>query len=418
MEEVNKGIHINIDSLSNPDNEMGAGLPIDGLTDSLQRIINDVAEALQSPKDYVTASLFSVASAAMGNKFRLVTDNTDVPMLWTILVGDSGVGKSQPITTMAKPLMQEQKERLQGYRAAVRAWRQAKDETQAKPIFSQLFVSDITPESLYKCMSDNPNGLIQYSDEIMSFIGDFGRYNKSGEESKYLSIWSGKPITINRKSEEPYMVDKPFLSVIGGIQPNLLGELFTTRRMVSGFSQRLLFVYPTHVKRKVYTVENTTPNISSWESVCRQLLDAPETTFSLSPSAYDKYNEYRNSLSNRMDNEDDAVKALFAKLRIYVARWAIVAHILGDDASSLQVTERDMEYSIRCMAYFEDCWRRVYKFVGAGNKQPPSVTETIQYFWSYAKKRNPNLTEQQLADTFGGSRQQVHNVVSAISKKP
>ena len=412
----NKGLHITIDALSNPSSDKGGLLPIDGLTERLQRLIKNVAEALQSPEDYVTASMFTVASAAVGNKFKLCTDNTDVPMLWTILVGDSGVGKSQPITTMAQPLMEEQKDRLQGYRSAVRTWRQAKDENAPKPIFPQIFVSDITPESLYKCMADNPNGLIQDSDEIMSFIEDFGRYNKSGEESKYLSIWSGKPITINRKSEEPFMVDKPFLSVIGGIQPNLLPELFTKRRSVSGFAQRLLFVYPSTIKRKVYSSDNVKPDISVWADVCKRLLLAPETTYTLTPQAYEKYNEYRNSLSEKMDAEPDAIKALFAKLRIYVARWVIVAHVLGDDAASTQVSEKDMTYSIRCMGYFEDCWRRVYKMSGAGFKRPPSATETIQYFWEYAKKRNPQLTEQQLADAFGGSRQQVHNAISSIPK--
>lgn len=413
--EKNKGLHITVDALSNPNSDKG-GLPIDGLTEHLQRLIRNVAEALQSPEDYVTGSMFTVASAAMGNKFRLITDNEDVPMLWTILVGDSGVGKSQPITTMAQPLMEEQKDRLQGYRSSVRTWRQAKDENAPKPIFPQIFVSDITPESLYKCMADNPNGLIQYSDEIMSFIGDFGRYNKSGEESKYLSTWSGKPITINRKSEEPFMVERPFLSVIGGIQPNLLGELFTKRRSVSGFAQRLLFVYPSTIKRKVYSSDSVKPDISVWAYVCRRLLQAPETTYTLTPQAYEKYNEYRNSLSEKMDAEPDAIKALFAKLRIYVARWVIVAHVLGDDAASTQVSEKDMEYSIRCMGYFEDCWRRVFKMSGAGFRRPPSATETIQYFWEYAKKRNPKLSEQQVADAFGGSRQQVHNAISSIPK--
>lgn len=413
--EKNNGLHITVDALSNPNSDKG-GLPVDGLSENLQSLIENVAEALQSPEDYVAASMFAVASAAMGNKFKLMTDNEDVPMLWTILVGDSGVGKSQPITTIAKPLMEEQRERLEGYRSAVRAWRQAKDETAPKPIFSQIFVSDITPESLYKCMADNPNGLVQYSDEIMSFIGDFGRYNKSGEESKYLSIWSGKPITINRKSEEPFMVERPFLSVIGGIQPNLLAELFTKRRSVSGFAQRLLFVYPSTIKRKVYSSESAKPDISAWADVCRRLLQAPVTTYTLTPQAYRRYNNYRNSLSQRMDAEPDAIKALFAKLRIYVARWVIVAHVLGDDAASTQVTGRDMEYSIRCMDYFEDSWRRVYQMSGAGSRRPPSATETIQFFWQYAKRRNPQLTEQQLADAFGGSRQQVHNAISSIPK--
>lgn len=412
----NNGLHITADALSAPSSDQEVLLPIDGLHERLRILIQNISESLQSPIDYVTASMFTVASAAVGNKFKLSTDNTDVPMLWTILVGDSGLGKSQPITTMAQPLMEEQKDRLQGYNSAFKAWKQSKDQNAPKPIFPQLFVSDITPESLYKCMADNPNGLLQYSDEILSFIGDFGRYNKSGEESKYLSIWSGKPITINRKSEEPFMVSKPFLSVIGGIQPNLLSELFTKKRSVSGFAQRLLFVYPSTIKRKVYSTDNVRPNISVWADVCRRILQAPETTYTLTPQAYEKYNEYRNSLSERMDAEPDAIKALFAKLRIYVARWVIVAHVLGDDAASTQITDKDMEYSIRCMNYFEDCWRRVYQLVGSANKQPPSAAETIQYFWLYAKKRNPQLTEQQLADVFGGSRQQVHNAISSIPK--
>ena len=73
MEEVNKGLHINIDSLSNPDNEKGAGLPVDGLTDSLQRIIRELSDYYQSPQDFVAASMFHCAGTLLGNKVKLRT---------------------------------------------------------------------------------------------------------------------------------------------------------------------------------------------------------------------------------------------------------------------------------------------------------------------------------------------------------
>ena len=280
-------------------------------------------------------------------------------------------------------------------------------------------MNNCTPEAAFKALADNPNGLMQYSDEILTFMGSFGRYNNGGtaDESTYLSIWSHKPLLITRKTEDPIMVQSPFLSLIGGIPDELLGELFTKRRSVSGFAQRLLFVFPSVIKKKHYTATMVQkPDMKEWYGIVKHLMGASETTYTLTPEAYAKYNEYRNSLSDKMDAQPNAIKSLFAKLMIYAARFAIVAHVLGDDAASTQITQRDMEYSIRCMGYFEDCWRRVFKMSGAGFRRPPSATETIQYFWEYAKKRNPQLTEQQVADAFGGSRQQVHNAISSIPK--
>lgn len=415
----NKGLHITVDALSHPSGKGDGLLPIDGLTESLQRLIRNVADVYQLNQDFVGASLLTVASAAMGNKFKLETEFTDVPMLWTILVGYSGLGKSEPISAMAQPLIEEQKERLEGYRSAMKAWRQAKDETAPKPIFHQCYLNNCTPEAAFKALADNPNGLMQYSDEILTFMGSFGRYNNGGtaDESTYLSIWSHKPLLITRKTEDPIMVQSPFLSLIGGIPDELLGELFTKRRSVSGFAQRLLFVFPSVIKKKHYTATMVQkPDMKEWYGIVKHLMGASETTYTLTPEAYAKYNEYRNSLSDKMDAQPNAIKSLFAKLMIYAARFAIVAHVLGDDAASTQITQRDMEYSIRCMGYFEDCWRRVFKMSGAGFRRPPSATETIQYFWEYAKKRNPQLTEQQVADAFGGSRQQVHNAISSIPK--
>ena len=412
----NKGLHITVDALSHPSGKGDGLLPIDGLTESLQRLIRNVADVYQLNQDFVGASLLTVASAAMGNKFKLETEFTDVPMLWTILVGYSGLGKSEPISAMAQPLIEEQKERLEGYRSAMKAWRQAKDETAPKPIFHQCYLNNCTPEAAFKALADNPNGLMQYSDEILTFMGSFGRYNNGGtaDESTYLSIWSHKPLLITRKTEDPIMVQSPFLSLIGGIPDELLGELFTKRRSVSGFAQRLLFVFPSVIKKTATMVQK--PDMKEWYGIVKHLMGASETTYTLTPEAYAKYNEYRNSLSDKMDAQPNAIKSLFAKLMIYAARFAIVAHVLGDDAASTQITQRDMEYSIRCMGYFEDCWRRVFKMSGAGFRRPPSATETIQYFWEYAKKRNPQLTEQQVADAFGGSRQQVHNAISSIPK--
>lgn len=420
MEEVNKGLHINIDSLSNPDNEKGAGLPVDGLTDSLQRIIRELSDYYQSPQDFVAASMFHCAGTLLGNKVKLVSEFNDVPMMWMITVGISGAGKSKALNKLGEYATTEDSRRTEAYRRAMAIWEQSKDaEKQEKPRQSQLILNVQTQEALYNCLFDNPNGIMIAVDEISGFFGNLNRYNKGDDESEYLSIWSGQRLKISRKSELPRIVEHPFINIFGGIQKERLRKIFTEERNASGFSQRFLFVFPQEIKPEIYSdYVKPEPDISYWDSLCEKMMLMQATNLTLTPEARHKYNEYRNGLSMKMQGEADDICGLYAKLRIYAARWAIVAHVLGNDASSMQVTERDMDYSIRCMGYFEDCWKRAYQIAMSPKKKEPSVTETIQYFWQYAKKRNPKLTEQQLADAFGGTRQQVHNVISAIPKKP
>ena len=77
---------------------------------------------------------------------------------------------------------------------------------------------------------------------------NFNRYNKGSEEQFWLSVWSGKAIRINRKTTEPTYITKPFISVIGTIQPGVLNDL-ADNRTENGFLDRLLFVAPENLTK-------------------------------------------------------------------------------------------------------------------------------------------------------------------------
>ena len=116
------------------------------------------------------------------------------------------------------------------------------------PIWEQLLVTDFTPEALIEVHKFNKNGIGVYADELASWFKNFNRYNSGSEEQFWLSVWSGKPIRINRKTSEPIFISLPFISVIGTIQPAVLKEL-AKDRTENGFMDRILFVIPDDLKK-------------------------------------------------------------------------------------------------------------------------------------------------------------------------
>ena len=65
----------------------------------------------------------------------------------------------------------------------------------------------------------------------------------------WLSVWSGKPINIDRKTGEPVFIPLPFISVCGTIQNGILNELAKDSRTQNGFIDRILFVMPDNLEK-------------------------------------------------------------------------------------------------------------------------------------------------------------------------
>lgn len=232
-------------------------LPIDGLSPGAQAIIQGYADGYQCNRDFITASLFTVVSAAVGK--RVCSDDgryRNYFPLFVCLVAPSGSNKTTPMREMLRPLSNRNasnykifQEEMKKYNAETNAGK----ENVEKPKFRQLIISDSTPESRIKALSENPNVLL-VSDEIATMLYNMNRYNKSGEVPQLISIWSVDDIIINRKSETALLIKEPCLSIIGGTQPDVLADTFGSDYfMSSGFNQRWLFVYPDDIPPAMYS---------------------------------------------------------------------------------------------------------------------------------------------------------------------
>src|ERR1035437_2953735 len=112
----------------------------------------------------------------------------------------------------------------------------------------------------------NNRGLLIERDELKGWIDDFGRYNKSGEQSNMLSSWSGIGITYNRKTSVIMSIQHPCILVCGGMQPDLLPSLAANNRVENGFLSRFCCIYPDNTQKAGYNNKILSEKIrTDWE---------------------------------------------------------------------------------------------------------------------------------------------------------
>lgn len=411
------------------DNDTLAGslsLPIDGLSPEAQAIIQNYADGYQCNRDFITASIFTAVSTAIGKRICSYDGRyKNYFPFFICLVAPSGSNKTTPMREVLRPLTNRNAANYEVFREAMKKYDaevKAGKENADKPVYRQLIISDSTPESRVKALSENPNVLL-VSDEIATMLYNMNRYNKSGEVPQLISIWSVDDIIINRKSETALLLKEPCLSIIGGTQPDVLVNTFGSDYfMNSGFNQRWLFVYPDDIPPAMYSESNVSKEVSdAWNEYINGLLDFDFAsndldTLYITDEAKQLYIDYYNNLQQKKSNACGYMASVYAKLQIMVERWAGIAHLLGNEPDMSRILPGEMEYSVRCMDYFERCAEKVYMKLTEGRKQPESKAMGKEEMIANVYHLTSPISQSAVADALGCSKQFISKCLKKYPK--
>ena len=411
------------------DNDTLAGslsLPIDGLSPEAQAIIQNYADGYQCNRDFITASVFTAVSTAVGK--RICSDDgryKNYFPFFICLVAPSGSNKTTPMREVLRPLTNRNATNYEVFRESMKKYDaevKAGNENADKPVYRQLIISDSTPESRIKALSENPNVLL-VSDEIATMLYNINRYNKSGEVPQLISIWSMDDVIINRKSEMPQLIREPFLSIIGGTQPDVLADTFGSDYfMSSGFNQRWLFVYPDDIPPAMYSESYVSTEISeAWREFIKELLDdvfvgGGTVTLFIRGEAKQCYIDYYNRLQLKKEGVDGYMAAVYSKLQIMVQRWAGVAHFLGEHSTRTYISVEEMEYAVRCMEYFERTAEKVYMKLLEGRKSPEAKPMGMEEMVANVYHMANPVSQSAVADALGCSKQFISKCLKKFPK--
>lgn len=234
----------------------------------LHDYVLDLAWRMQSPADFAAATCIVMLSSIIGRKVSIRPKRYDtwtiIPNLWGAIIGLSGSMKSPCMSAALAPMIKLQnkafalnkktktetfqheeleklkkslnkanaKKRLaKDFSADVSDLMQADERKEAS--VKRYSTNDSSYEKLGELMEQNPNGLLAISDEIIGLLKRLDAQGQEAARAFYLTGADGdKPYTFDRIIRGTVHLNAVCLSIIGAIQPGIIGEY--VRQAVSG----------------------------------------------------------------------------------------------------------------------------------------------------------------------------------------
>ncbi len=110
----------------------------------------------------------------------------------------------------------------------------------------QIIVDNFTIEALSKALLINNNGLLVYKDELITLFREADSYKSSAfsgiTKNRILEAYDGKDWIIIRKNDEPVIIKRPLLTILGSTTPDNLKNLFSLTDFKDGTVQRWNFI--------------------------------------------------------------------------------------------------------------------------------------------------------------------------------
>jgi hypothetical protein len=386
--------------------------PTDVLPAPLARYVREGAKSVGCPEDYFGVALLCLAGAAIGNSRAIELKPTwrETALTWVAVVGDPGMLKSPMLGLVTKPFEERQLRLEEEFVAAWRAYKeelelheQAKKPKEGKPadelpaadatasdaspepvppVLERCITGDTTVEAVAKLLKENPRGLLLCRDELAAWTLAMNQYRggRGSDRQFYMSIWCGATIWLDRKGEpRPLMVPDPFLSILGCLCPDMLGELAGRGDRQDGFMDRVLFCYPDAPPPPTWSEDEISLDAErAWRDAVEALFALePEwvegrpkaRVVRLSPPAKEAWVEFYNGHSREMGAADfpGGLKGFWSKLRGYAARLALILHelrlVTGESTSGEAVDEPAMRGGIVLAEYFATHAARVHKLM-------------------------------------------------------
>jgi hypothetical protein len=322
--------------------------------------VEDVADRMQVPVDFVAIPLLVMAATMLGKDCKICPkshdDWTERPCLWGLIIGPTGVKKSPSMREALRAIRHIQRDLMEQYRLKYAAWQtqqqgKKKDgKTDDPPLPERCLTNEATVEALATLMSPehnaNPRGILFYKDELSGWIESFNKYRggKGDDIEFFLQCYSGGPFIVDRKGPgRSIYVPDVYLNIVGSTQPGVLDKILKDDR-IRGLAARFqLAVWPQLLPR--IDMVDRRPDLDARRAVAdrlrdmRSIDDTGEICFSR--AAYALYNKWWLKNANRPERADNSRFAgHLAKYEGTFPQLALVLHYMKHGRrSALKIAE-------------------------------------------------------------------------------
>lgn len=378
-----------------PVNSGTPAFPTDALPKSVARLVKEAAAAIGCPPDAIGLAALTTLGSAIGNARVLQPKKgwTEGAAIYAAVIADSGEKKTAAVAVATEPsqklqnkLNKEYEKKVDEFAREEREYEvQRKDAAKQglpapppprRPIAERAHVNDTTVEALISLLKESPRGVLLERDELVGWVKGMDQYKAGGKGSDrqfWLSAWSNRPVSVDRKGQpEPIGVLRPFVGLIGSIQPTVLAELSEGRE--DGMLERFLFAYPEPLNALWTEAEVSEAAEVAYRDLYQRLRalgmerdelgDPVEIPVAFSPQAKEvfisAYNGHRREMAT--PGFPHYLRSPWSKLEAYIVRLALIIATCRfiEDGVAERVEQEDVLRAVLLVEYFKAQARRVF----------------------------------------------------------
>lgn len=371
--------------------------PIEALPTPLADFVAQGSSALGCDPAYLALPALGVVGGLLGSTRKLELKRTwqEPPVIWSLIVGDSGTRKSPAFRLATAPLYALQHRLNLEHQQALANHQtvngDASEPTEA-PTERILFTTDTTIEALAEILDDNPRGLVVVCDELTAWFGMFSRY-QSGKQGgsdlgRWLSMHAAHGFAYHRKTGDHRRIFVPqaAVSVTGGIQPGVLARALTREYQEAGLAARLLMAMPPRRANTWNTSDVEEKVEQTYEQLLISLFALEESTIvhTLTPLAHEGWVRFYNEWNQQQQQVSGALAAAYSKLEGYAARFALIHHVVSHVQSGtipLEVELPALQAGVTLCRWFAQEVERIYATL-LGNSQGEDLRQLITLIYN------------------------------------
>jgi hypothetical protein len=382
-----------------------APFPEDALPEECWRFVREGSEAVGCPPELLGLPVLAVLSSAIGASrvVQIKPSWKEGASLYLGIVAPPGAKKTpaakaatEPVRKRQAELQREYREKTEVYDREMREWEvdkklAHKDNEPAphqpeKPVMGRVIADDTTVDALVGILEDNPRGLLVDKDELTGWVRAMDQFRSGGkgsDQQHWLSIWSSKPVVVDRKSRagEPVVLARPWVTLFGAIQPTMLEQLGGAQE--DGLLDRFLFAYPVARRTLFSEAKISSEAERKYDELYRALLklrmvedewgEPNPGIVPMTPKARDRFRHIVDTMSAEVFEPGfpARLRGVWSKMEGYLARIALILGLcrVATTGEIECVEEEDVEAAARLIRYFKAHARRVYAQLGIATSE-------------------------------------------------
>ena len=416
--------------------------PIDIFPKDIQTYLLECNQKLDSSIEYMGVSLLWLISVCIGNSIEMEVKKGWIENLsvWISVVGKAGLGKTPSISNVIFPLIKINAKEIkkyikesEKYEYYVNLPKKEKDQYSEvlKPLKTQFIANDITLEALVDLHQESDNSVGVFKDELAGWLKDMNKYREGSDLEFWLSTWSGKSVNLNRLTRKGSFVEKPFIPVLGGIQPSIFNSFYTDENKDNGFMDRMLLCYP-DLSIDKYNENEISDDILKWyketvisfydtiKSIIKRDQEGSiiQKTAKFSDEAKTEWMRIFNEMTDIQNNDEENqyLKSMYPKQKSYIPRFACLIHVfnkfMSEGGETLVISKESVLKAEKLSKYFVATAKKIKINAVDVSKLKNTITankgknekEKLFEIW----KSNKEFNRSETAELIGISRMSVN----------